>query len=75
MPTAAQEWIKQGKTEGRVEALLGSILDVLEARFGSVDDAVRTRLMGMKVEDLRPLVRRAATAPSLDAVFEDGRHH
>ncbi len=83
MPTVAQEWIKQGKAEGRaegkaegrVEALLGSILDVLEARFGSVDDAVRTRLLKLSEEDLRPLIKQAATASSPDAIFDNVPRH
>lgn len=71
MPTVARQWMK--KREAAVT--INSILDVLEARFGRADEATRRHLMGMKVEDLRSLIRRAAIAPPLDAVLEGGRGH
>ena len=80
---AAQEWMTQGKAQGVVEgkamgaaeARRADLLDILEARFGTVEDAVRVRVAGLSADALQPLLRRAATAPSIDAVFDTaGRH-
>jgi hypothetical protein len=75
---AAQEWKAQGVAEGKVigaaEARRADLLDILEARFGMVEDAVRVRVAGLSPETLQPLLRRAATAPSIDAVFDTARH-
>ena len=80
--TVAQEWIERGRIEGirlgeargesrgEARALAGSVVDILETRFGAVDVQVRERLAGMDAQGLRPLIRRALTAPSVDALFE-----
>ncbi len=77
MPTIAQEWIKRGRAEGlaegeargKAEGLAESLLEILEARFGPVDAGRRTQVAAMKADDLRPLIKLAATAPTAGAVF------
>ncbi len=80
--TVAQEWIERGRIEGirlgearggsrgEARALAGSIVDILETRFGVVDMQVRARLAGLDAQSLRPLIRRALLAPSIEALFE-----
>ncbi len=76
---AAQEWLSQGKAEGMAEgvkvARRDDLLDILEARFGPVDQSVRARLADMSAEELRPLLRRAATAPTIAGVFDGDKSH
>jgi len=69
---AAQEWKAEGQAEGRLEGTADSIVMILEARFGPADPQVRDRLTTLTVEQLRPLVTRAATINSLDTLFEGG---
>ena len=84
--TVAQEWIERGRIEGirlgeargeargesrgETRALAGSIVDILETRFGAVDEEARARLAGLDAQTLRPLIRRALLAPSIEALFE-----
>ena len=72
---AAQEWLKQGEAKGLKAARIDDLLDILETRFGAVDATVRARIADMSAEDLRPLLRRAVTAPDMDAVFEPPDRH
>ena len=88
---AAQQWMEQGeaiglaKGEARGEARgeakglkaarTDALLDILEVRFGPVDVSVRERIVEMSAEDLRPLLRRAATAPDIGAVFDGASPH
>ncbi len=83
---AAQQWMKEGEAAGIAKgeaagiakgeakglkaARVDDLFDILEARFGSVDDSVRERIAEMSADDLRPLLRRAATAPDIATVFE-----
>ena len=62
-----REGRQQGRQEGRESALQESILDLLEARFGTVPYAIREHLLGVHHEDeLKRLHRQAALAPDLD---------
>jgi len=55
-----------GREEGRVEAVLESILEVLEARLGAVPSEVRQRLTELKeINQLKRLLRQAGTCASL----------
>ncbi|WP_366654689.1 Rpn family recombination-promoting nuclease/putative transposase [Fodinicurvata sp. EGI_FJ10296] len=80
---AAQEWLKQGKAEGMAEgkaeglrsARRDDLLDILEARFGLVDQSFRERINAMSADDLRPLLRRAATAPTIADVLDGVSSH
>ena len=70
---AAKEWMAEGRAEGKAEGmaegLAESLLEILEARFGSVDANRRSQIAAMKAEALRPLIKLAATAPTVEAVF------
>jgi len=77
MTTIAQEYIQegiqlgieQGIEQGRIQNLQDNILDLLEIRFGEVDEAVEVVVTAVTHPDiLRQLLREAATAVSL-AVF------
>jgi len=84
--TVAQEWIERGRIEGirlgeargeargesrgEARALAGSIVDILETRFGVVDEEARARLASVDAQTLRPLIRRALSVPSIEALFE-----
>ncbi|MBB4265890.1 Rpn family recombination-promoting nuclease/putative transposase [Roseospira visakhapatnamensis] len=69
---AAQEWRAEGRVEGRAEGTVESVIMILEARFGPVDPHLRAHLATLTVEHLQPLVARAATIDSPDALFEGG---
>lgn len=83
---AAQEWMAEGLKVGEARglqigearglqigearALRDSVIAVLEARFGPLNSTVRERLDGMPPTDLRPLLTRAATISTVDALFD-----
>jgi hypothetical protein len=72
MPTLAEQWIEEGKQEGLLEgkkqALLGSILDLLRLRFDAAPAVLTERLSGIEEpETLSLILRQAATAESLSA--------
>ena len=83
---AAQQWMKEGEAigiakgeaagiakgeaKGLKAARVDDLLDILEARFGSVDASVRERIAELSADDLRPVLRRAAMATDVDEVFE-----
>jgi len=87
MGTPAQEWIQQGRTEGeargrtdgrfkgRVEGRIDDILIALETRFGPPAAEVVERVRRTAPEHLHLLFRRALTAPSVEAVFDDSVRH
>jgi len=80
--TAAQEWIERGRIEGirlgeargesrgEARALAGRIVDILETRFGIVDQQARARLTSLDAQTLRPMIRRALSVPSIEALFD-----
>ena len=80
---AAQEWMAQGRQQGleqgleqgRTEAMRESVAEVLESRFGRLPQATRDRLSALALHDLRPLLARAATAPTPEAVFDESFRH
>ncbi|WP_199854779.1 hypothetical protein [Streptomyces dioscori] len=60
------------RAEARTESLAEAILDVFEARGIDVPEAVRERVSNcVDPESLRHWLRRAAVAPSADAIFTD----
>lgn len=70
--TIGQKLMDMGRAEGRVEARVEVLLVVLESRFGRVPEAIRRRIAGITSEtEIERLVRAAATADSLDAVFPE----
>jgi hypothetical protein len=63
----AQELIGEGRVEGRVEGQLRSVLQVLEARFGELPDAMLAPLRSTtdtKVLDAILLIALTATSPA-----------
>jgi len=68
---AAQEWIRQGRAEGKID----SVLVALEARFGSVAPDIEGRIRQADPEQLTDLLRRACVTPSPDALFTDEARH
>ncbi|MFM7199852.1 MAG: Rpn family recombination-promoting nuclease/putative transposase [Myxococcota bacterium] len=64
------EGLHQGQAVGRLAAQRESILQILEARFGSVPPPLRTQLEALTEPDqLSALLVAAATTPSLEALF------
>ena len=58
--------LKRGRIEGRVIEAQESVVENLEARFGSVPEEVRAKLTGIiDLPQLKSLVRLAATCPDL----------
>jgi hypothetical protein len=65
---ALQDGRAQGLAQGRTEGRADAVLDVLAARFEHVPRPVQQTVRRIKdAERLRRLLRRAATARSLDA--------
>ena len=71
--SAERVGVEKGRQEGRQEGLqqgeAKSLLTFLEARFGPLNEALRTQISEMDVAMLEALIERAAKADSLDAVF------
>jgi predicted transposase/invertase (TIGR01784 family) len=70
MPTLAQQWIEEGREEGKKQALFSSILDLLRVRFDASPAGLTERLSAIEEpETLSLILRQAAMAESL-ADFE-----
>ena len=64
----ASSFYKRGHKEGEEIALLGSILEILAARFGDVPEDVRQLVSAMHDStELKSLVRSAARAVDMNA--------
>lgn len=76
---AAEEWMKQGRSEGlakgmaqgETDALSAVLTDILESRFGPLDSATHRRIGRLSTAGLYPATRRAATCARLDEAFGD----
>ena len=70
-----EEGREQGFEEGRLHGLeqgqRSALLSVLEARFAPIPQWVRDRIQHATTEQLDAWIRRAATAASLERVFEN----
>ena len=76
MGTIAEQWEARGKVEGKVEGKAEGILTVLRTRFGAVKESEAEWLRQQSAERLDRFLKRAVTAPSLEAFWEaveDGR--
>ena len=62
--------LREGERRGQQRALRSALVGVLEARFGAVPEWARERIDAASAEELDCWVRRAATAESVEAVFE-----
>jgi hypothetical protein len=73
MSIAIREWKAEGraegKAEGKAEGFAASIIKLVELRFRQLEPAEREWLTRLPAEQLEPMVDRALTAPTLDAVF------
>jgi hypothetical protein len=66
MQTIAQTWVEEGIEQGAVQTMREAILELLEARFGTVSDRVTTALARMEdLARLKALLRKTVTATSL----------
>jgi len=67
----ARKYFDKGKVEGHIEAAVAALLAVLEARSLEVSANARARIVSCSdLGELERWLRRAATAPTVDAVFE-----
>ena len=69
------EGLQQGRQEGRQEGGVRSLLRLLERRFGPVPEPVRARVAAADLDTLERWFDRGIDAPTLDAVFDDGKAH
>jgi hypothetical protein len=67
--------LSYSRQEGWQEGEARSLLTFLEARFGPLDEAIRKQVSEMDVATLETLIKRAAKADSLEAVFGDKLKH
>ena len=64
MTSWKKEGLQQGRQEGEVAKARDAIIDVLEARFGSLPPRLATRIRAIADPDrLRELLRAAALTP------------
>ncbi len=83
MSIAAEQWKAEGMALGKAEGLreglregqARTLLRLLERRFGSVSDLLRERVSAADVDTLDRWFDHGLDAPTLDAVFEEGRTH
>ena len=87
MPTAAEEWRKEGeaigeakglmrgRAEGKAEGKAETLLRLLERRFGAVPEEARARILAAPVADLDAWLDAFVSASSLDDVLRNGAVH
>ena len=66
--TMAQVVAERGRAEGEVVGLRRAVEGVLESRFGPLPADVEAALARADLDTLDGWLRRAATAPSLEAI-------
>lgn len=59
------------RAEGRVEARRETLQEILEIRFGAIDQSLRERIATASIEQLVVWIRRSAVANSVASVFTD----
>ena len=70
-----EKGLQQGRQEGRQEGEARTLLRLLERRFGPVSESVRERVSAADVDTLDRWFDHGIDAPTLDAVFDEGRTH
>jgi predicted transposase/invertase (TIGR01784 family) len=74
MGTVAEEWMKRGeargRAEGKAEGKADSVLHVLQARFGEIDDRIAARVRASDSAILDHMLERALTATRPDDVLD-----
>ncbi len=76
--TVAHEWIQRGIAQGIQQGIeqgidrgrLETLIEILETRFGPLAAPLQQRLTALDAEALRPLIRRAVTVESIDALLD-----
>ncbi len=62
---------EKGREEGRIEGMVALVLELVEPRFGTPEEAIVTRIRTATVEELGLWAGRISTAESLDEVLRD----
>ncbi len=75
MPTVAEVWMEEARTEGVAIGKAETLLRQLERRFGAVGDDARTRVLAAPVEDLDAWLDAFVSATNIDDVFRNGVIH
>ena len=64
-----EKGLAQGREEGREEDARGTLLMLMDARFGTLSKHVREKVNHASLEELRVWMRRLLNASDLDALF------
>lgn len=67
--------LEKGLEKGRQEGEARTLLRQLERRFGPVSESVRQRVSVADIDALDQWLDRVLDAPTLEAVFDEGRTH
>jgi predicted transposase/invertase (TIGR01784 family) len=70
MPTLAEQWIEEGRVEGKVTEAQDVILELLEEQFGSVPSSLSEKLRRIRSHEVLRLLRRQIRASSSLGEFE-----
>lgn len=62
-------WSEVAREEGRLQGRIELLRELLESKFGPLDDSARSRLHDAGSQELRRWGARFVTAESLDDVF------
>jgi len=65
----AWQQLEKGREEGREEEARGTLLMLMDARFGTLSKHVREKVNQASLEELRVWMRRRLNASELDALF------
>lgn len=69
--SVVQEWLKEGRAEGRLEGERDALLTVLKTRFGRINASVNRRLSEITdIKQLQSLLQFASTDPNLEAFVD-----
>lgn len=71
MPTLAEQWIEEGRVEGRVTEARDVILELLEEQFGTVPSSLSEKLRQIGSYEVLRLLRRQVKASSSLSEFEN----
>ena len=72
---AIRQWQEEGRLQGLAEGKADSLVQILELRFGPVDQAVQRQLRHQSAEVLSAAINRALTAPTLAEALDGLKRH